>query len=173
MSVGLIIMNAETLSYLGNFIGGVAVVLSLIFLAYEMRASNKLARAQNQREMRLFWQDTLFKMGEWAPEFQEALVNFPQMPSEKQLKAVNVLASMGNQVDTPIKLHHDGVETDDNVQWMLDAFVGFINTPGGIVVWKHLEEGDFFGEDLIRRVRRELDNASPPNLGIIEALPWF
>jgi hypothetical protein len=56
---------------------------------------------------------------------------------------------------------------------MLDAFVGFFNTPGGIVVWKHLEEGDFFGEDLIRRVRHELDNAGPSNLGISEALPWF
>jgi hypothetical protein len=48
-------MNLEMFSFVGDFIGGLAVVCTLVFLAVELRMSNKLARAQAQREMRSVW----------------------------------------------------------------------------------------------------------------------
>ena len=40
----------ETLSVWGEFLGGVGVMLSLIFLGVQTRASNRLALAASQRE---------------------------------------------------------------------------------------------------------------------------
>jgi len=100
-------MNLEMFSFIGDFIGGLAVVCTLVFLAVELRMSNKLARAQAQREMRSVWQQTLFKMAEYGPEIQEGLVNFKEMNPVKQLECVTVIASMGNQVDTLLKLEKD------------------------------------------------------------------
>ena len=47
---------------LGNFFGGITVGGSLLFLAYELHTSNRLARAEAQRDIRAAWQETLFKM---------------------------------------------------------------------------------------------------------------
>ena len=54
-------MDLETLGHLGNFFGGIAVGGSLLFLAYELHTSNRLAR-EDQRDIRAAWQETLFKM---------------------------------------------------------------------------------------------------------------
>lgn len=50
----------ETLSVWGEFLGGVGVMLSLIFLGVQTRASNRLALAASQREQRHIWQEIMF-----------------------------------------------------------------------------------------------------------------
>ena len=166
-------MDLETLSQLGNFFGGIAVAGSLLFLAYELHTSNRLARAEAQRDMRAAWQNTLFKMAEYGPEFQEGLIDFNNMNPAKQLICVNVIASMGNQIDTLLKLKGKGLETEDNVRWTMDVFTGIVNTPGGIEIWKHMEKGNLYGDDLLTAVREKLKELGEPNEKIIDTLPWL
>ena len=166
-------MDLETLSHLGNFFGGIAVAGSLLFLAYELHTSNRLARAQAQRDMRAAWQETLYKMAEYGPEIQEGLVDFNNLNPAKQLICVNIIASMGNQIDTLLKLKAKGLETEDNVRWTMDVFTGIINTPGGIEIWRHLEKSNLFGDDLLTAVRGKLKELGDPSEKIIEMLPWL
>ena len=166
-------MDLETLSHLGNFFGGIAVAGSLLFLAYELHTSNRLARAQAQRDMRATWQETLYKMAEYGPEIQEGLVDFDNLNPAKQLICVNVIASMGNQIDTLLKLKEKDLETEDNVRWTMDVFTGIINTPGGIEIWRHLEKSNLFGDDLLAAVRGKLKELGDPSEKIIEMLPWL
>ena len=166
-------MELETLSHLGNFFGGIAVAGSLLFLAYELHTSNRLARAEAQRDMRAAWQDTLYKMAEYGPEVQEGLVDFNYLNPAKQLKCVTVIASMGNQVDTLLKLKEKGLETEDNIRWTMDVFTGIINTPGGIEIWRHLEKNNLFGDDLLIAARKKLKELGEPSEKFIETLPWL
>ena len=166
-------MDLETLGHLGNFFGGIAVGGSLLFLAYELHTSNRLARAEAQRDMRAAWQETLFKMAEYGPEVQEGLVDFNNLNPAKQLECVTVIASMGNQIDTLLKLKEKGLETEDNIRWTMDVFTGIVNTPGGIEIWRHLEKSNLFGDNLLTTVREKLKELGEPNESFIEKLPWL
>ena len=50
----------ESLAIWGEFLGGVGVIISLIFLGVQTRTSNRLALAASQREQRHIWQEMSF-----------------------------------------------------------------------------------------------------------------
>ena len=50
----------DTLANLGEILGGLGVLISLIFLAIQIRSGNELARADSQRQARHAWQENLF-----------------------------------------------------------------------------------------------------------------
>ena len=135
----------ETLSVWGEFLGGVGVMLSLIFLGVQTRASNRLALAASQREQRHIWQEMMFYIGNNTSEYRELLNNFDAMEPDRQTKAVVILFAMGNQLDTLLKLNAEGLETDDNLRYVMDAFVGHISTPGGYTFWQKMSAIDLYG----------------------------
>ena len=103
----------ETLAIWGEFLGGIGVIISLIFLGLQTKTANRLALAASQREQRHIWQEMMFYMAENSSEYREFLHNYDDMDPDRQTKAVMALFAMGNQLDMLIKLNADGLETDD------------------------------------------------------------
>ncbi|MDG2140363.1 MAG: hypothetical protein P8K27_02595 [Gammaproteobacteria bacterium] len=61
----------ETLASLGEILGGIGVLISLIFLAIQIRSGNELARADSQRQARHAWQENLFYMSDNCRDVRE------------------------------------------------------------------------------------------------------
>ena len=163
----------ETLSVWGEFLGGVGVMLSLIFLGVQTRASNRLALAASQREQRHIWQEMMFYIGNNTSEYRELLNNFDAMEPDRQTKAVVILFAMGNQLDTLLKLNAEGLETDDNLRYVMDAFVGHISTLGGYTFWQKMSAIDLYGDDVLSAVNAKLATMELPNKDFMEHMPWL
>ena len=69
----------EMLSIWGEFLGGVGVIISLVFLGMQTRTANRLALASSQREQRHIWQEMMFFMAENSSEYREFLHNYDDM----------------------------------------------------------------------------------------------
>ena len=148
-------------------------MLSLIFLGVQTRASNRLALAASQQEQRHIWQEMMFYIGNNTSEYRELLSNFDAMEPDRQTKAVVILFAMGNQLDTLLKLNAEGLETDDNLRYVLDAFVGNISKPGGYTFWQKMSAIDLYGDDVLNAVNAKLATMELPNKDFMEHMPWL
>ena len=163
----------EILSIWGEFLGGIGVLLSLIFLGVQTRAANRLALASSQREQRHIWQEMMFFIGEHTSEYREFLSNFDDMDPDRQTKAAMILFAMGNQLDTLLKLNAEGLETDDNLRYVMDAFVGHVSTPGGYKFWQKMSEIDLYGDDVLNAVNGKLAAMDVPNEDFMNHMQWL
>jgi hypothetical protein len=163
----------EILSIWGEFLGGIGVLLSLIFLGVQTRAANRLALASSQREQRHIWQEMMFFIGEHTSEYREFLNNFDEMDPDRQTKAAMIFFAMGNQLDTLLKLNAEGLETDDNLRYVMDAFVGHVSTPGGYKFWQKMSEIDLYGDDVLNAVNGKLATMEVPNEDFMNHMQWL
>ena len=95
------------------------------------------------------------------------------MNPDRQTKAVMALFAMGNQVDMMLKLNLEGLETDDNLRYVMDAFVGHMSTAGGNRFWKTMSNIDLYGDNVLNAVNERLDKMVVPNNDFINALHWL
>ena len=84
-----------------------------------------------------------------------------------------VFFAMGNQLDALIKLNAEGLETDDNLRYVMDAFVGHMSTRGGHKFWKAMSDIDLYGDDVLDAVNERLDKMEVPNDDFINSAPWL
>ena len=92
---------------------------------------------------------------------------------DRQTKAVVILFAMGNQLNTLLKLNAEGLETDDNLRYVMDAFVGHISTPGGYTFWQKMSAIDLYGDDVLSAVSAKLATMELPNKDFMEHMPWL
>lgn len=115
----------------------------------------------------------MFYIGNNTSEYRELLNNFDAMEPDRQTKAVVILFAMGNQLDTLLKLNAEGLETDDNLRYVMDAFVGHISTPGGYAFWRKMSAIDLYGDDVLNAVNAKLATMELPNKDFMEHMPWL
>ena len=163
----------DTLANLGEILGGLGVLISLIFLAIQIRSGNELARADSQRQARHAWQENLFYMSDNSRDVREFLHSYEGMQPDSQMKGAHALIGMGNHLDLLLKLEKRGLETPDNVRFMTDAFVGLVSTKGGNKFWRDIASIDMFGDDLLQEVDSKLRGLEVPNTNLPEVLPWL
>ena len=163
----------ETLANVGELLGGLGVLISLVFLAVQIRNGNELARADSQRQARHAWQENLFYMSDNGREVRQFLHSYDGMQPDSQMKAAHALIGMGNHLDLLLKLEKKGLETPDNVRFMTEAFVGLVSTKGGNQFWCDMTSIDMFGDDLLKEVGSKLKNLEVPNTNLPEVLPWI
>ncbi len=84
-----------------------------------------------------------------------------------------MLYAMGNQLDTLLKLNKEGLETDDNLRYVMDAFVGHVSTPGGYAFWQKMTDVDLYGDDVLAAVNARLSATAVPNEDLFNAMPWL
>ena len=148
-------------------------MISLVFLGLQTRTSNRLALASSQREQRHIWQEMMFFMAEHSSEYREFLHNYDDMDPDRQTRAVMALFAMGNQLDMLLKLNAEGLETDDNLRYVMDAFVGHMSTPGGNKFWIAMSQIDLYGDDVLNAVNERLNKMVIPNDDFINAAHWL
>ena len=163
----------DTLANIGEILGGLGVLISLIFLAIQIRSGNELARADSQRQARHAWQENLFYMSDNSRDMRNFLHSYDGMQPDSQMKAAHALIGMGNHLDLLLKLEKRGLETPDNVRFMTDAFVGLVSTKGGNKFWHDMSSIDMFGDDLLQEVDSKLKDLEVPNTNLPEVLPWL
>ena len=165
-------MNWEAIGALGEVIGGLVVIGSLIYLAIEIRQNTNLARASAQRDIHATFNNIVYHWNNDAEIVRKAMLDFASLSKTEQLIASNNFAPFANHLDQTIRMYQQGYESSDNVQIYGDICMAIITTPGGRV-WleqlKHLipKEGFAYIE---RRLKDPPETLPPP---ATESILWF
>ena len=80
---------------------------------------------------------------------------------------------MGNRLDTLLKLNAEGLQTDDNLRYVMDAFVGHISTPAGYTFWQTMSAIGLYVDDALNAVNAKLATMVLPNKDFMEHMPWL
>ena len=101
------------------------------------------------------------------------LHNYEETGADDQFKAAHALIAMGNHLDLLLKLESEGLESQDNIRFMSDAFVGLVSTRGGIKFWTDMASIELFCDDLLKHVESRLSMITVPNNDLSNILPWL
>ena len=115
----------------------------------------------------------MFYMGEHSSEYREFIHNYEDMAPDRKAKAVMVFFAMGNQLDMLIKLNAEGLETEDNLRYVMDAFVGHMSPPGGYKFRSAMSDLNLYGDDVLNAVNGRLEKLNVPNDEFINSAAWL
>ena len=112
-------MNWDAVSAIGEVFGGLLVLATLLFLAHQIRQSNRLGQAEAQRDWFAKWNDIMRATAETADVatlFRKGLHSYSTL--EKSEKAVfsGYLISMLDHADVLRRLNEQKLVADDMTQ---------------------------------------------------------
>jgi len=134
-------LNWEAIGVIAEVIGAFAVVVTLIFLANQLRQSNTLGKAEAERDWFSTWHNLVREsMGsdEAAELMRGGLNDYSKLsPNEKAVFSTRILG-MFDHVDVLRRLHETGYVSDDLLGAVLNAMSAIVATPGGRDWWKEI-----------------------------------
>lgn len=73
----------EALGNIGDFLGGIGVVVTLLYLAAQIRQNTKMMRGAARQQLALTSQDTIYRWAEYAPAVMAAFNAEEQEPADE------------------------------------------------------------------------------------------
>ena len=128
----------EDLGNAGDFIGGIAVVATLLYLAIQVRHNTASVRAASRQDVvesfRSF--NRLLLEAEGLPEvFLRGLVEYPDMEQPDRLKFGAHMSDHLLHFQGAFALRDSGILDAETYEAYLDFFAMFLSTPGGAAYW--------------------------------------
>jgi len=156
---------AQLLGNYGEFVGAIAVVATLAYLAVQIRQSNKLENAESIRTTTQNYVNAILQVD--APVFRKAMVNFDGLSGDDQMKIHNYLIALFLIAQTEVKLSERGLGELSDYPPVLASWT---RAPGIRKWWSMV--GPTFSADFHSYINelRELGMDKTP---IHESLPWF
>ena len=155
---------AQLLGNYGEFVGAIAVVATLAYLAVQIRQSNNLENAESIRTTTQNYVNTILQVD--APLFRKAMVNFDGLNGDDQMKIHNYLIAMFLIAQTEVKLSERGLSELSDYPPVLASWT---RAPGIEQWWTKV--GPSFSADFQTYINelRERGMDKPP---IHESQPW-
>jgi hypothetical protein len=163
-------MSLGELANLGEAIGGLAVLVTLVYLAVQVRQNTDLAQGAAQRDLMNSFQANLDRVARHPQQWQRGLLEFERLSNAEQLEFMLTLNPFLNHLEQVLRMHGRGLETQDNVDIYGDICLAILQEPGARKVWESTRPLYFA---LSRKYieRRLADHAGlPPRIS--ESLPW-
>jgi hypothetical protein len=167
-------MTLQDWGSIGELVGGVAVIATLIYLAMQTRQARRTARAQAPQ-----WISDGFRNWISAPrddtELAELLIRANHCWSElspvDQFKAHCWWVDKVVHLDAVLTLHEQGVIDDSRKGAWVDDCLGMINTPGGLEWWSSTMF--IFTPQVRGELESRIRDPSSLPAGWTTTLPWF
>ena len=130
----------EDLGNLGDFIGGIAVVATLIYLALQIRQNTAALRMASRQDVVEGMRRHLEFRYKVAPGtgYIEGLRRWPDLPAEEGEKVSAVLADHALFIQSAFAAHDSGALDDETWGAYLEHFAATIQTPGGREWWERV-----------------------------------
>jgi hypothetical protein len=150
-------MDITTLAAWGEFLGGIAVVVSLVYLAGQIRINTKTVRASNYSDLlattRNLSQNLLAP--EMASLYLQGLSDFEGLSSEDQLRFNSLMVEVVHANQRAWHFHREALLDSQMFEAQTHALTHHLATAGGRQWWaanRHWYPGDFleFVDGLIR-----------------------
>ena len=152
---------AELLGNYGEFVGAVAVVITLVYLARQVHQSINTSRADTTFAYfnSITQVHERFADVEFNQLLRKALSSWGDLDSDEKMQMHSFLGDWSNKLHMGYLLMNRGVLDQASYQPWEGAFIAFLKTPGLSEWWKL----QFFPDDFAQRIDdRIVDGAIPP-----------
>lgn len=150
-------MSLESIYYVGQTVAVVAILASLAAIWFQMRQSQKMARAAAQREL-------LLRVSEWTREFininadgddlTRGLVEYETSNAASQNQVNKALSEFVFICESALNMHRDGFFSDGTWAGIEGATLALIRTPGGSQWWRYGQT--FIGPEIVEHLQERL-----------------
>jgi hypothetical protein len=167
-------MNLQDLGSLGEFVGSIAVVLSLLYLAVQIRQNTATERTSSRQTILDTFYTALWDLGA-SPERKRVLTaglaNFEALSDQdKATFQLTMIRYLGN-VYNGLLLRDAGMLDEETFSVIADTMLATLITTGGRQWWAASQDGSPPTiRDYIDRRLSDTDNL-PPSL--TDSSPWW
>ena len=165
-------MTLGDLASLGEAIGGIAVLITVLYLAYQFRQTTIIERTAGQR-------DLLSKCRDWVeltttnPDLVEVLRNalndWESATPEEQERANGWMLSAGLQAEQALYMWRENLVNEQSYNGFIGVIVAIARTPGGSKWWQQARLA--LGKDISELVDHEILTAPEDALSWIDIFP--
>jgi hypothetical protein len=167
-------MNWEAISAIGEAVGGIAVIASLIYLAVQIRQSRQLERAASIREM---FAQGIGMVGYTAlhPETMDTIrrgvADFSQLSAEQ----IDIFNAWGIHclvtVEQAMYMHRDGLLPDASWRAFENFGLAIIRSPGGSEWWSTYSR--IIGQEFVGALNQVAHQAGDAHPSIYDIFPHW
>ena len=131
-------MNLESLGNLGEFIGGLAVIVTLTYLAFQVRQGTKTLRANSVHELteNILRASATLLEPENAEVFLRGARSYSSLTPEEKLRFGIILGLFIGRFDTVLEYRERSMVDDAYVEWQADTVRLIFSNPGVREWWK-------------------------------------
>jgi hypothetical protein len=137
-------MDWEIIGATGEWAGAVAVVVTLFYLARQIRQSNILGSADAEREWFTAWHEILRGLGsdlETGDIFQRGLQDYGALERRERTVFHGQVAGIFNHTDLARRLHQKGLIPNDMMDALYTICLRIVVTEGGRDFWTEMGPG--------------------------------
>ncbi len=132
-------MNWVAIEALGDIVGTFAVVVSLVYLARQLRQVNKISKAEAEREWFQSWHEINRNLGataEVATLVRKGLHDYESLSLNERAQFYSLVCPIFDHTDLLRRLHEKGFVSDDLYESHLLICLAFISSTGGKQWWE-------------------------------------
>lgn len=143
-------MNWDAIGAVGEIAGGLVVIVSILYLARQIKENSRIAKAESQRTLldtAHIWSNLVTTPG-LISEFRQGIQNYDGLDQDAQGRFNFVMYPLLNHVESAYRMHRQGLLEDDSYIGWIQAFSGLVREPGAAVWWSHVKAAvgaDFVG----------------------------
>jgi hypothetical protein len=128
----------ENLGNLGDFLGGVAVLITIIYLAIQIRQNTAALRVSSRQEIVESYRSFI------RPQLEDPSLltlqidghrSFPDLPQPDRMRFAVLLTDHALHFQGALALHESGALDDETFRAYRDHFAASMMTPGGSRFW--------------------------------------
>jgi hypothetical protein len=154
----------DALGNIGDFVGGIAVIATLIYLAIQVKQNTVALKAASWQEVISGAKETSRLRNDpiMSRSFALGLSKYPDLPPDDLDRFGGVLCDETLVYQGVFALHQAG-QLDDSVHdTYLNWYAAVLQTPGGQVWWK--TSGPFYVPEMVSAVDERLSAGNLPNI---------
>ena len=162
-------MNWDMAGSIGEVVGALAVLLTLIYIARQLRQANVAAQTA---AIQSFFSATesINRDARVLPQglLARGLADWNSLTPDEQVVFSHYLLEVASKIHMGFRLHQRGVLDDPTYESWESAFLAIIREPGGAGCWESAKL--FWPDDFLARSETMLTKSGP---SWTEVLPWY
>jgi len=167
-------MTLQDLGNLGEFIGSIAVVMTLIYLARQIRQSSdasRLAALNTALDVHVGQIAELTATGEAAELFRKFCTDPDGLSLNDRARVHSLMLNRIASYNQVLRLHLSGLLDDEEFHAMRGTFISILRSPGGRAWWA--ANRFMMPKGLQKSIEAAIDNPEIDRKPINEEQPWL
>jgi len=149
-------MNWDAIGSIGEIVGAVAVLLTLVYLAKQIHQSNRIARLEFHKTSVQHYTQVMGKLvsdTDTARIYREGLLDLASLEPVDKIRLSQLIGECMLMFKDVMEAYDEGLFDKPTYDAWLGFICGIINMPSGETFWEEAKEG------YIPRLQEVIDNA--------------
>lgn len=167
-------MSLQDLGSLGELIGAIATIATLIYLAVQIRANTRTTQASAIQFMLEGARERISMQGYVSPDLGEitaiGLSAYEELTDKQRIRFFWYLTEHVLQLQNVMNLRRQGMLAELDYRTWVNYVCSFVNTPGGKIAWEQCARA--VSPDVRDVIENHLAN-NPDHPSLLELTPLF